>query len=121
MKKWYALFLAFLFSASLLMAGTVEKTFYFNDYQIIEKGEYQLVAFNGTKLTAESGAPMLPYQAVVLLLPPGEGADGIDIHLSDPKVIPGHFQLYPRQHSRPLSAAGTTPVVKNEKIYEFYE
>ena len=117
MKKRYALFLAFLFSASLLMAGTVEKTFYFNDYQIIEKGEYQLVAFNGTKLTAESGAPMLPYQAVVLLLPPGEGADGIDIHLSDPKVIPGHFQLYPRQHSRPLSAAGTTPVVKNEKIY----
>ncbi len=117
MKNFQALFLSLLFSASLLRAGTVEKTFYFNNYRIIENGEYQLITFDDTKFAAGSGNPLLPYHAVALLLPPGESADRIEIRLSDPKVIPGHFQLYPRQHSRPLSAGGEYQFVKNEAIY----
>ena len=117
MKKGQSLFLFLLFSASFLIAGTVEKTFYFKDYQITEMGEYQLVSFKGTLPAAESGAPLLPYHAVSLLLPPGERAAKIEIRTSAEKVIPGKFQLYPRQHSRPLSDENNFSFIKNEKIY----
>ena len=117
MKKIPILFLSLLFSVALLLAGTVEKTFYFNDYKIIEKGSYQIITFEGTLPAAKAGAPLLPYHAVSLLLPPGEEAATIEIRTSGEKIIPGHFQLYPRQYSRPLSSDKKKQFVKNEEIY----
>ncbi len=117
MKKWPCFYLSFLISASLLMAGTVEKTFYFNDYRIIEKGSYQIITFDETLPAAQAGAPLIPYHAVSLLLPSGERAASIEIRTTGEKQIPGYFQLFPKQPARPLSATGDFSFVKDEKIY----
>jgi hypothetical protein len=72
--KRLALFFTFLVIHGLLHAGNVEKTYYFSDYKINNTGSYQSITFPDTKLSAFPGDPMLPYQAVALMLPPGESA-----------------------------------------------
>lgn len=117
MKIMRNLLLMFLFTAVSLYAGIIEKTFYFDDYEIIKAGDYQIINFKNTRVIGKTGEPVLPYHAVSLLLPPGEIAEKIEITGSNEKIAPGSFQLYPRQYSRPLSKGASGEFVKNEEIY----
>ncbi|MCK4678897.1 MAG: T9SS type A sorting domain-containing protein [Bacteroidales bacterium] len=100
-----------------LLADTIEKTYLFEDYRLIQKGNYQLISFENTLLTGIAGEPTLPYQAVSLLLPPGHIIENIEIIGEEETVIPGTFLLYPQQHSQPLSKGNSGVFVKNNKIY----
>lgn len=98
-------------------AGSIEKTYYFAHPKIHENGTYQTIHFEHTRLMAKPGEPVMPYHPVSLLLPPGDIAIGIEVIAEDEVVIPGQFEIYPQQHSLPLSKSEDIRFIKNESIY----
>ena len=101
------------------MAGNVEKTFHFGKYKIDNVGLYQTVTFDNTKLSARPGEPVLPYQAISLMLPPGEIATFIEISGENEILVPGTFTIFPQQYSLPLSEGPDGVFIKNEAVYQF--
>jgi hypothetical protein len=116
MKKVLLLILA-VFSITLIRAEIIEKTYEFNDYRITHHGEYQIISFENTLVTGITGEPVLAYQSVSLLLPPGHVAESIEFIGAEETLIPGQFMLYPQQHSQPLSIGKSGEFVKNETVY----
>lgn len=99
-------------------AGIIEKTYYFDDYQVTQKGEFQTIQFDNTLISGLPGEPALPYQSISLLLPPGEKALSIDYILDGEVQIPGSFLLFPQQESRPLSVSGPAEFIFNQNVYQ---
>ena len=118
MKKLFICIFILFYSAMFLHAEVIEKTYYFGEYEIVEVNGYQTINFKNTLLTGKIGEPVLPYHSVSILLPPGEVAESIEITGNYETVIPGNFQLYPKQYSRPISEGSSREFVKNTEIYE---
>ena len=116
MRKLYILILLLL-NAGLLQAGVVEKTFYFNNYKVGSKGIYQTLNFDNTIQSGIAGEPVLPWQEIVLMLPPGEVASTMEVIEEDLTAIPGSFLLFPKQQVRPISEDKATEFTRNEKVY----
>ncbi|MEI6899962.1 MAG: C25 family cysteine peptidase, partial [Bacteroidota bacterium] len=116
MKKIILVVTAFFLTINLF-AGNIEKTFTFGSPIVKAIGSYQTVTFNNTVLSGVAGEPTLPYQAVSLLLPPGESAISVTILGEEETLIPGTFTIYPHQPPRPISEGASTTFIKNEKIY----
>jgi hypothetical protein len=117
MKKIVVL-LFLIFLGPALIAGNVEKTFYFGQYKINNVGIYQTVAFDNTVLSARPGEPVMPYQAISLVLPPGEIATSIEISGENEIMIPGTFDVFPQQYSLPVSKSSDGSFIKNEAVYK---
>jgi len=104
--------------ASIFMfAGIVEQTYFFNNQKITKSGEYHFINFENLFLTGKTGEPVLPYQAVKILLPPGQSATMIEIITENEISLPGTYKLFPQQPSRPLSEPGNGQFYLNETIY----
>ena len=97
----------FITLAIFLNASIIEKTYYFNDFKISELDGYQTIEFENTQLQAKTGEPVLPYNSVSLILPPGEIAESIEIIGSNEIQIPGTYLLYPKQQVRPVSKSAS--------------
>ena len=115
--KTFLLFIALFFSIFALNAGTIEKTFYFDNVKIGQWGEYHLISFENTFLTGKAGEPTLPYNAIKLILPPGEITKTIEFIGEEEIQIPGYFRIYPQQPSRPLSDNSPANFSINEEVY----
>ncbi len=98
-------------------AQTIEKTFYFENPEIENIGQYQLINFENTMKTGLNGEPSLPYHAVKLMLPPGFSAESIEITGKNETSLNGRFDLYPKQAARPLSEGPSGEFIKNELLY----
>ncbi len=116
MKK-FQIALLFVAWAFVLQAATVEKVYYFKDYQIISKGEFQSIRFANTMLSGLAGEPALPYCAVSLLLPPGESAVAIEVIGEKEVVVLGSYKLYPYQESQTLNDDSKHRFLINETLY----
>lgn len=116
MKKIY-LFLFFLFITSFAFSQTIKQTYYFDNYEVIQNGNYHLIEFENCLQTAVTGNPALPYSSVKLLLPQGTKADKITISGENLTEINQEINLYPRQSSRPLSVTGENEFIINNEIY----
>jgi hypothetical protein len=99
-------------------AGTVVKTFEFSHPVIEKTGIYSVISFNGTHLLGETGKATLPFYPVKLLLPPGEIAISISIKFEDPFILPGEFNLLPRQETRPLSEGENGHWLMDQDFYQ---
>jgi len=110
--------LIFLGITSNLLAGTVEKVYFFNTCKIAARGIYNTVNFANTMLSGIPGEPVLPYHEIVLLLPPGESAVSIKITGEDETVIPGSFSLFPGQYARPTNDTVSHALVRNLAVYQ---
>jgi hypothetical protein len=117
MKKLTATFFLMLFSAGIF-AGTVEYTYYYNAPVVKQSGAFTTVSFDNTFLTGKTGEPALPYQAVRLLLPPGEEAISVSYSFGNESFLEGNYLLYPKQPSRPYSVSGDDIFHKSNEIYE---
>ena len=117
MKKITLLLFVFLCVYVNLSARVIEQTYYFDNYQIAQVDNYQTISFTNTLLSGKTGEPVLPYQSISLLLPPGETAESIEIIGEDETAIPGNFTIYPQQFVRPNSEATGGEFVKDELIY----
>jgi hypothetical protein len=109
--------LAFVFSFFLLHAGEIVKTFYFANPTVTAQGIYQTVNFPGTMITGRQGEPSLPYQAISLLLPPGEVAASMNLVFEGETVLPGSYMLFPKQEVLPLSSGGDGKFIMNKTVY----
>ncbi|MEI6455510.1 MAG: C25 family cysteine peptidase, partial [bacterium] len=116
--KWNVILLASLLISVSTLAGTIEKVYHFNQYQLSSKHGYQTVSFEDTKQAGLPGEPSLPYRSVVLMLPPGEGVTDIEIIRENEIKIPGTFELFPRQYDLPLSQPNKGSFVKKEQVYK---
>ena len=102
---------------AVIFAGEITKTYQFSSYTIENKGEFQLVKFDGCLNTGYSGAPAMPWFAVKLLLPPGEEAVSFSLELKGETTINGKYIMYPQQPSRPVSSGTGGMFVKDENVY----
>lgn len=106
-----------LLSFTLSFAGRVEKTYHFTNPAITQHDSYKSVEFSNTMLSGLPGEPALPYQAVSLLLPPGEVAVSIEIIGSDPVQLKESILLPPVQMVRPVSQPGNHEWFQNNEVY----
>jgi hypothetical protein len=111
--------LLFIISAIFLgvSASTIEKTYYFGNYTIDHSGDYQTIRFDNTLLTGLQGEPVFPYNAVSLLLPPGETAVSIECIGENETTIAGKFKLYPQQYVQPISKGKSGKFLFNKDVY----
>jgi len=116
MKKAF-LFLILLSCTSVLHAQTIEKVYFFENPTIIQHGIFQTVNFQNTQLSGLPGEPMLPYQTVSLILPPGTVAVSIEVSEEMEQEIQGSYSLFPQQHVRPLSESGPGKFIQNAEVY----
>ncbi|MEI6885690.1 MAG: C25 family cysteine peptidase [Bacteroidota bacterium] len=116
MKK-YLLLACALFLTFVVSAGTVTKTYHFGKVIIKSNGNFQTLAFENTLLSGNPGEPMLPWNAVSLMLPPGESAKNIQIKSSGFVELDGVYSLQPQQDISPVSKGGTGRFLKNESVY----
>lgn len=117
MKK-LTLTLSWILMIHLCSAENIEKTYYFRNYSIQPIGAYQTIAFDHTRLAALPGEPLLPYQEIALILPPGETAISVEVTGFDETGIPGSFLLYPQQPDRPFSEGPGGSFLKKESVYQ---
>ena len=108
--------LACLLSLSLF-AGTITKTYHFGKVLIKSTGNYQTISFDNTLLSGNAGEPMMPWQAVSLVLPSGESAKEIHMQSSGFVVLQGNFLIQPQQDIRPISKGDNGRFLKNEAVY----
>ena len=118
MKKLLLSLTILILNATLLVAGTTEKTYHFSNPKISETDGYHLISFENTLLTGITGEPSLPYAAVSLLLPPGEVATGIEIITGEEVFIDGSYRIYPKQYVQPVSHGKSGIFAFNETIYQ---
>jgi len=116
MRNFLVLF-TFFFAFAFSEAQTIEKTYIFNDLSISKIDAYDVINFNNTKITGPAGEPALPYHSVSLLLPPWQIAESIEIIGEEKVDLKGSFNIYPQQHSRPLSEGASGKFVKKDEIY----
>lgn len=112
------LLIALLVLPVLLYSTEIRFTYTFRTPQITVHRSYQLVQFENTLLSGLHGEPMLPYQSVNLLLPPGEEAHAIEILYGSEQELPGFFELMPRQYSSPISVGSSNNFLKNQRVYD---
>jgi hypothetical protein len=111
-----------LFSVFLILsasAGNIEKTYHFTGNKISTEGSYQKFILDHTLLTGMPGEPVLPYQEVALMLPPGEVAESIEVIGENEISVPGSFVLYPKQNVQPISKGPAGGFIRNEKVYSY--
>jgi len=116
MRKFILLLSGLIISVAAF-AGNIERTYHFANYSIQAKGSYQTIMFDGAKSAGIPGEPSLPYIQVVLMLPPGESAESMEVIRKNEVQIPGTFQLFPKQDVVPLSKPGTGKFLKNASVY----
>ncbi len=116
MKKTTTFLLLVLFAFSV-SAQVTEFNYYFGAPKIEIQGASQTINFSNTLLQGIPGEPLLPYQAVNLLIPPGHEAVGITVTGNDEVILDGFFKLAPAQFSRPLSEESLFPATEKEEIY----
>jgi len=117
MKKILLIAVAILIS-SLSEAKTIEKTFFYQNFQIEQQGDYYLITAPDALNTALNGQPLLPWYAAKVLLPPGEIIESVEFSGRDIKEITGTFQLQPKQYARPISKGESGVFVKDEEFYQ---
>ena len=117
MRKVKILLIFFCITGNLL-AGTVEKVYFFDACKIEARGIYNTVNFTNTMLSGIPGEPVLPYHEIVLLLPPGESAVSIKITGEDETMVPGSFSLFPGQYARPTTDTVSHALVRNLAVYQ---
>jgi hypothetical protein len=117
MKKTFLFLFVCIIQVSLL-AGNIEKTYFFDKYKITTTGIYQTFTFDNTQLAGLAGEPVLPYREIVLLLPPGEIAESLEVIGENITAVPGSFTLYPKQEVLPISKGPNGRFIKNEAVYQ---
>jgi hypothetical protein len=117
MARNIILLLLFIFPGIILQAGTVERTFYFSNHKMEVAGTYRTVNFDNTVLSGIPGEPVLPWQLVVMMLPPGESAESMEIIADGEILLPGSILLRPAGPPRPTGEESRDDISRNEGVY----
>lgn len=108
-------------SVVLLVAEQIEFDYKFGDIIQTNRAGFDQINFATAQPAGLPGEPVLPYQAVTLLLPLGQVATSVQFVGSDLAVVSGSFNLYPKQPDRPLSFGKSAEFRVNEAVYSSLE
>jgi len=108
-------------SVALLVAERIEFNYDFGNIIQTDREGFDQVNFASTQPAGLPGEPVLPYQAVTLLLPVGQVATSVEFIGTDIQQIPGRFNLYPKQADRPLSFGKSAEFRVNDAVYNSHE
>lgn len=111
-----------LFLAIQIHAETIEKTYFFSDFQVrATQTNYYMIDAEGAFNTAITGQPLLPWFAANFVLPPGEEIASVEFIGHDMVSISGTYQLMPKQYAQPISKGKSGEFAKDESIYQSNE
>jgi hypothetical protein len=116
MKKFTASFLLVLITAAVF-AGHLQFSYNSGSPTVKEVGSFKVISFENAYLTGKTGEPALPYQAVKLLLPPGEEAVSVSYTFENEEILSGSFSIYPQQPAQPLSIGSDGIFHQDMSIY----
>ena len=104
---------------AVLQAGVVSQHYTFSAPEVMETENGVKVLMKDTRLLGFPGEPLLPIFGAVLLLPPGEAVERVEIIPGDLVTIPGNYFVFPTQEEYPLSYVGPyEPISPSREIYE---
>lgn len=116
MKKLsFSIFLIFI--TSTMLAGHIEHVYTNGSPTAKNVENFNMIMFDGMYQTGKTGEPVLPYQAVKLLLPPGEEAVTVNYIFEEEEILSGSFTLYPQQPSQPYSVGSDGIFHQNADVY----
>lgn len=98
-------------------AATIQKTYYFDNFAVKQQHGCDVLYFENAMLLGKIGEPILPYQTVSLLLPPGECAESMDITFMEETRYPEKLDLAPQQPQIPLCGKGYGTFFRDQQIY----
>ncbi len=117
MKKLLILFT--LISSYLSVTGqSITHTYHYHQPEVLQKGDYQTLVFEGSVSNGTVGEPTLPWQSVSLMLPPNTEATAIEVVLDDFVEMEGRYHLLPAQKARPISDDRPVIFEKDEVLYQ---
>ncbi|HQF01929.1 MAG TPA: C25 family cysteine peptidase [Bacteroidales bacterium] len=117
MKKILLTILTLIFAVGL-NAETVKKNYHFSNPTFETIKGYQQISFDGLLLTGQAGEPTLPYQSVVLLIPPGHTALNIKLDFGEEIEMEGVYNIYPMQYVQPVSKGKSGIFAFKEDVYK---
>ena len=118
MKRFLFSLLTLVLATGIGFADVIEKTYQFGSPRVMQTDGYQTIQFENALITGIPGEPALPYFSVSLLLPPGQAAAGIEIIPGEEVVLEGNYELYPMQHSQPVSKGESGTFAFNKQVYQ---
>ena len=80
---------------AVLQAGVVSQHYTFSAPEVMETENGVKVLMKDTRLLGFPGEPLLPIFGAVLLLPPGEAVERVEIIPGDLVTIPGNYFVFP--------------------------
>lgn len=101
-----------------LHAESIKQNYQFKTPAIKTTAGYQQISFDGLLLNGKTGEPMLPYQSVALLVPPGHTATSIKLDFGEEEFLEGNYLIYPMQYSQPVSKGGSGIFAFKEAVYQ---
>ncbi len=117
MKKLF-LFLFFSLFFLSLYSQKIEYVYHFDIPEIKKNGDYEMIILPNSQQFAKIGEPSLPYVPVKLLLPPSQTSKKISYIFENKIQIKGNYNLYPKQHSNPISIGSNGIFEINKNIYK---
>jgi hypothetical protein len=120
MKNFTASLILALLSASVF-AGSIEFSYNTGSPTVKEVGSFKVISFENALITGKTGEPSLPYQAVKLLLPPGEEAVSVIYKFENEEIIEGIFTIYPQQPAQPYSVGSDGSFHQDMAVYSSSE
>ncbi|MBN2415070.1 T9SS type A sorting domain-containing protein [bacterium] len=113
----YTAMITLVFAAAAVQAETIKKTYEFSPPRIHAAGGYQTISLPGTVQKGIPGEPLLPYQSVLLVLPPGEEVVSISVTGEGLRTFSGVFTLAPAQPARRFSDQDPGTFMLNKAVY----
>ncbi len=102
----------------ILSAQEISQNYTFKNLSQKRLSQYALIEFENCMQIGTNGQAMMPYKAAKLLLPPGTQAKSVEITFSNPKELQGHYTLYPKQYTSPLSKGRSGKFLFDKKFYK---
>ena len=111
------IFISYLF----LLADFVELEYQFSSPEIIQMGDYQTISLPDCQSNGKIGEPMLPYKAIVALLPENQQVQKMEIELHDFMEFSLEKPIYPKQRVQAYSLNYSDDFLINNQIYDNHE
>lgn len=101
-----------------IFAQQLRQSYHYSEFEISQKGEFQLISLENCFNSAEIGSPMIPWQAVSILLPQNTKVVSVSIEKSNPMRIQPSVNLFPMQKNAPISVGQSGIFEKNNSVYQ---
>ncbi|MDZ7797760.1 MAG: C25 family cysteine peptidase [Candidatus Marinimicrobia bacterium] len=119
MMKFFSKIFLFLFFLPLVYGGVYEYEYHFSKPRIQEQNGHMIIRLPGCMQTGVTGEPQLPAYPLMILLPPGETLESLEVIKEENTRYSLMLPVMPKQPDRPLSMRSPDRTFfKDREVYE---